>query len=135
MICKKIKHPYRDEKENQKLSKGDKRSIRDLFSKRPSQDPSAYASSRRRKQKRTGRKDTRDAGQPKVATETDTGPEIAGVINEGKKSNNTPKIDKKLCFLSSPPKRRPDESEEDWTVRFLEKLATDLRAVSKNDGS
>ena len=130
MICKKIKHPYRDEKENQKLPKGDKRSIRDLLSKRPSQDSSANASSRRRKQKRTGRQDTRDAGQPEVAAWTDTGPEIADIINEGKESNNTPKIGKKLCFLSSPPKRGPYESKEDWAERFLEKLATDLREAS-----
>ena len=134
MICKKIKHPYRDEKENQKLSKGDKRSIRDLFSKRPNQDPSAYASFSRRKQKRTGRQDIRDAGQPEVAARTDTGPEIADIINEDKESNNTPKIGKKLCFLSSPPKSRPDESKEDWAKRFLEKIANDLGGVTdRND--
>ena len=126
MICKKIKHPYRDEKENQKLPNGDKRSIRDLLSKRPSQDPSANASSRRRKQKRTGRQDTRDAGQPEVAAWTGIGPEIADIINEGKESNNTPKIGKKLCFLSSSPKSRPGESKEEWAMRFLEKIATDL---------
>ena len=123
---KKIKHRYRDEKENQKLPNGDKRSIRDLLSERPSQDPSAYASSRTRKQKRTDHQDTRDAGQAEVAAGTDTGPEIAEIINEGKKSNNTPKIGKKLCFLSSSPKRRPDESNEDWVKRFLEKIASDL---------
>ena len=134
MIIKKIKHPYRDEKENQKLPKDDKRSIRDLLSKRPSQDPSAYASSRRRKQKRTGRQDTRDVGQPEVAARTDTGPEIADIINEDKESKNTPKIGKKLCFLSSPPKRRPDESKEDWAKRFLEKIANDLGGVAdRND--
>ena len=134
MICKKIKHPYRDEKENQKLPNGDKRSIRDLLSKRPSQDPSAHASSRRRKQKRTGRQDTRDAGQPEVAVRTDTGPEIADIINEDKESNNTPKIGKKLCFLSSPPKRGPDESKEDWAKRYLEKIANDLGGVTdRND--
>ena len=130
MICKKIKHPYRDEKENQKLPNGDKRSIRDLLSKRPSQDCSAHASSRRRKQKRTGRQDTRDAGQPEVAAGTDTGPEIADINNEGNESNNTPKIGKKLCFLSSPPKGRPDESKEDWAKRFLEKIAIDLEGAS-----
>ena len=135
MICKKIKHPYRDEKENQKLPNGDKRSIRGLLSKRPSQDSSAHASSRRRKQKRTGRQDTRDVGQPEVAARTDTGPEIADIINEDKKSNNTPKNRQEICFLSSPPKSRPGESKKDWAKRFLEKLATDLRAVSKNDGS
>ena len=129
MIIKKIKHPYRDEKE--KLPKGDKRSIRDLLFKRPSQDPSAYASSRRRKQKRTGRQDTRDAGQPEVAAGTDTGPEIADIINEDNESNNTPKIGKKLCFLSSPPKERPDESKEEWAMRFLEKIANDLEGASK----
>ena len=134
MICKKIKHPYRDEKENRKLPRGDKRSIRDLLSKRQSQDPSAYASSRRRKQKRTGRQDTRDAGQPEVAAGTDTGPEIANIINEDKESNNTPKIGKKLCFLSSPPKSRPDESKEELAMRFLEKIATDLGgATDVND--
>ena len=134
MICKKIKHPYRDEKENQKLPKGDKRSIRDQLSKMPSQDPSAYASSRRRKQKRTGRQDTRDVGQPEVAARTDTGPEIADIINEDKESKNTPKIGKKLCFLSSPPKRRPDESKEEWAMRFLEKIATDLEGpANRND--
>ena len=127
MICKKIKHPYRDEKENQKLPNGDKRSIRDLLSKRPSQDSSAHASSSRRKQKRTGRQDTRDAGQPEVAAGTATGLEIADIINEGKESNNTHKIGKKLCFLSSPPKRGPDESKEDWAERFLEKLATEFQ--------
>ena len=130
MTCKKIKHPYRDEKENQKLPKGDKRSIRDLLSKGPSQDPSAHASSRRRKQKRTGRQDTRDAGQPEVAVGTETGPEIADIINEDKESNNTPKIGKKLCFLSSPPKSRPSESKEDWAMRFLEKIANDLGGAS-----
>ena len=134
MICKKIKHPYRDEKEDRKLPKGDKRSIRDLLSKRPSQDPSANASSRRRKQKRTGRQDTRDTGQPEVAAETDTGPEIASIINEGKESNNTPEIGKKLCFLSSPPKRRSNESKEDWAKRFMEKIANDLGGVTdRND--
>ena len=130
MICKKIKHPYRDEKENQKLPKGHTRSIRDLLSKRPSQDPSANASSRRRKQKRSGRQDTRDAGQPEVAAGTDTGPEIADIINEDKESNNTPKIGKKLCFLSSPPKSRPDESKKDWAKRYLEKIANDLGGAS-----
>ena len=130
MICKKIKHPYRDEKENQKLQNGDKRSIRDLLSKRPSQDPSAYASSRRRKQKRTGRQNTGDAGQPEVAAWTGIGPEIADIINEDKESNNTPKIGKKLCFLSSPPKRNPDESKQDWAKRFLEKIANDLEGAS-----
>ena len=134
MICKKIKHPYRDEKENQKLPNGDKRSIRDLLSKRPSQDSSAHASSRRRKQKRTGRQDTRDAGQPEVAARTDTGPEIADIINEDKEAKNTPKIGKKLCFLSSPPKSRPDESKEDWAKRFMEKIANDLGGVTdRND--
>jgi hypothetical protein len=133
MICKKIKHPYRDEKENQKLPKGDKRSIRDLLSKRPSQDPSAYASSRRRKQKRTGRQDTRDVGQPEVAARTDTSAEIADIINEDKESNNTPKIGKKLCFLSSPPKSRLGESKEDWAMRFLEKIANDLEGAANGD--
>ena len=134
MICKKIKHPYRDKKENQKLPNGDKRSIRDLLSKRPNQDSSAHASSRRRKQKRTGRQDTRDAGQPEVAARTDTGPEIADIINEDKESNNTPKIGKKLCFLSSPPKSIPDESKEDWAKRYLEKIANDLGGVTdRND--
>ena len=134
MIIKKLKHPYRDEKENQKLPKGDKRSSRDLLSKMPSQDPSAYASSRRRKQKRTGRQDTRDVEQPEVAARTETGPEIADIINEDKESKNTPKIGKKLCFLSSPPKRRPDESKEEWAMRFLEKIATDLEGpANRND--
>ena len=133
MIIKKIKHPYRDEKDNQKLPKGDKRSIRDLLSKRPSQDPSANASSRRRKQKRTGRQDTRDAGKPEVAAGTDIGPEIAGIINEGKESNNTPEIGKKLCFLSSPPKIRPNESKEDWAKRFLEKIAADLEGPANGN--
>ena len=134
MIIKKLKHPYRDEKENQKLPKGDKRSIRDLLSKMPSQDPSAYASSRRRKQKRTGRQDTKDVGQPEVAARTDTGPEIADIINEDKESKNTPKIGKKLCFLSSPPKSRPGESKEEWAMRFLEKIANDLGGVAdRND--
>ena len=134
MICKKIKHPYRDEKENQKLPNGDKRSIRGLLSKRPSQDSSAHASSRRRKQKRTSRQDTRDAGQPEVAAGTDTGLEIADIINEGKEPKNTAKSGKKLCFLGSPPKSRPDESKEEWAMRFLGKIATDLEgATDVND--
>ena len=134
MICKKIKHPYRDEKEHQKLPTGDKRSIRDLLSKRPSQDPSANASSRRRKQKRTGRQDTRDAEKPEVAAGTDIGTEIADIINEDKESNNTPKIGKKLCFLSNPPRSRLGESKEEWAMRFLEKIATDLgEAAYGND--
>ena len=54
-------------------------------------------------------------------------------ISKSKETINTPKTGKELCFLISPPKRRPDESKEDWAERFLEKLATDLRAVSKND--
>ena len=133
MIIKKITTAYSCQKENQKLPKGDKRSIRDLLSKMPSQDPSAYASSRRRKQKRTGRQDTRDVGQPEVAARTDTGPEIADIINEDKESKNTSKSGKKLCFLSSPPKSRPGESKEEWAMRFLEKIATDLEGPANGD--
>ena len=48
-------------------------------------------------------------------------------ISGSKESKNTPKIGKKLCFLSSPPKRRPDESKEDWAKRFLEKMATEFQ--------
>ena len=55
-------------------------------------------------------------------------------ISESKESKNTPKIGKKLCFLSSPPKRGPNESKEDWAKRFLEKIANDLEGVAdRND--
>jgi len=48
-------------------------------------------------------------------------------ISPNKEPKNTAKSGKQLCFLSSPPKRRPDESKEDWAKRFLEKLATDFQ--------
>ena len=48
-------------------------------------------------------------------------------VSPNKKHKNTAKIGKKLCFLSTPPKRRPDESKEDWAKRFLEKIATDFQ--------
>ena len=51
-------------------------------------------------------------------------------ISPNKKPRNTFKIGKKLCFLSSPPKGRPDESKEDWAKRFLEKIAIDLEGAS-----
>ena len=55
-------------------------------------------------------------------------------ISTNKDSKNTVKSGKKLCFLSSPPKRRPDESKEDWAKRFLEKIANDLGGVAdRND--
>jgi hypothetical protein len=47
-------------------------------------------------------------------------------ISTNKKPKNTSKSGKKLCFLSSPPKMRPGESKEEWAMRFLEKMATDL---------
>ena len=47
-------------------------------------------------------------------------------ISESEESKNTPKIGKKLCILSSPPKSSPHESKEDWAKRFLEKMARDL---------
>ena len=47
-------------------------------------------------------------------------------ISTNKEPKNTSKIGKKLCFLSSPPKSRPGESKEEWAMRFLEKIATDL---------
>ena len=49
-----------------------------------------------------------------------------GNTSTNKDPKNTSKSGKKLCFLSSPPKIRPDESKEDWAMRFLEKIATDL---------
>ena len=51
-------------------------------------------------------------------------------ISKSKKPKNISKGGKELCFLISPPKRRPDESKEEWAMRFLEKLATDLREAS-----
>ena len=96
----------RDGKGNQKLPKGDKRSIRDLLSKRPSQDPSAYASSKRRKQKRTGRQDTRDAGQSEVTAGTDTGPEIADIINDGKTFENVGQLERFINKLFTPIARK-----------------------------
>ena len=51
-------------------------------------------------------------------------------ISTNKEPKNTSKIGKKLCFLSSPPKIRPNESKEDWTKRFLEKIATDLEGAA-----
>ena len=96
----------RDEKGNQKLPKGDKRSIRDLLSKRPGQDPSAYASSRGRKQKRTGRQNTGNAGQPEVTAGTDTGPEIAEIINEGKTFENAGQLDRFISKVFTPIARK-----------------------------
>ena len=52
-------------------------------------------------------------------------------ISSNKEAKNTAKSGKKLCFLSNPPKIRPDESKEDWAKRFLEKMATDLEGASK----
>ena len=55
-------------------------------------------------------------------------------ISTNKEPKNTSKIGKKLCFLSSPPKSRSGESKEDWAMRFLEKIATDLGgAANGND--
>ena len=96
----------RDGKGKQKLPKGDKRSIRDLLSKRPGQNPSAYASSRGRKQKRTGRQDTGDAGQPEVTAGTDTGPEIADIINEGKTFENAGQLDRFISKVFTPIARK-----------------------------
>ena len=54
-------------------------------------------------------------------------------ISTNKDPNNTSKIGKKLCFLSSPPKSRPGESKEDWAMRFLEKIATDLEGPANGN--
>ena len=55
-------------------------------------------------------------------------------ISTNKEPKNTSKIGKKLCFLSSQPKSRPGESREEWAMRFLEKIATDLEgAANGND--
>ena len=54
-------------------------------------------------------------------------------ISPNKKPKNTSKSGKKLCFLSSPPKSRPGESKEDWAMRFLEKIATDLEGPANGD--
>ena len=51
-------------------------------------------------------------------------------ISKSKKPKNTSKVGKELCFLISPPKKRPDESKEDWAKRFLEKIATDLEVAA-----
>ena len=56
-----------------------------------------------------------------------------GNISTNTDPKNTSKIGKKLCFLSSPPKIRPDESKEDWAMRFLEKIATDLEGVANGN--
>ena len=56
-----------------------------------------------------------------------------GNISTNTDPKNTSKIGKKLCFLSSPPKSRPGESKEDWAMRFLEKIATDLEGVANGD--
>ena len=52
-------------------------------------------------------------------------------ISKSKKPKTISKAGKELCFLIYPPKRRPDESKEDWAKRFLEKIATDLEGASK----
>ena len=54
-------------------------------------------------------------------------------ISPNKEPKNTSKSGKKLCFLSSPPKSRPGESKEEWAMRFLEKIATDLEGVANGD--
>ena len=57
-----------------------------------------------------------------------------GNISTNTDPKNTSKIGKKLCFLSSPPKSRLGESKEEWAMRFLEKIATDLEgAANGND--
>ena len=55
-------------------------------------------------------------------------------ISTNKDPGNKSKSGKQLCFLSSPPKSRPGESKEEWAMRFLEKIATDLEgAANGND--
>ena len=54
-------------------------------------------------------------------------------ISSNKEAKNTAKSGKKLCFLSNPPKIRPDESKEDWAKRFLEKIANDLEGVAERN--
>ena len=55
-------------------------------------------------------------------------------ISTNKDPGNKSKSGKQLCFLSSPPKIRPNESKEDWAKRFLEKIANDLEGVAdRND--
>ena len=36
---------------------------------------------------------------------------------------NKPAQPKKLCLLATPPKPNPNESTEEWVMRFLEKIA------------
>ena len=36
---------------------------------------------------------------------------------------NKPAQAKKLCLLATPPKPNPNESTEEWAMRFLEKIA------------
>ena len=51
-------------------------------------------------------------------------------ISTNKDPKKISKSGNKLCFLSSPPKSRPGESKEEWAMRFLEKIATDLEGIS-----
>ena len=51
-------------------------------------------------------------------------------ISTNKDPKKISKSGKKLCFLSSPPKSRPGESKEEWAMRFLEKIATDLEGIT-----
>ena len=39
-----------------------------------------------------------------------------------KETINKPAQAKKLCLLATPPKPNPDESVEEWAMRFLEKI-------------
>ena len=54
-------------------------------------------------------------------------------ISKSKKPKNTSKVSKELCFLISPPKRKNDESKEEWAMRFLEKIANNLEGLANGN--
>ena len=59
-----------------------------------------------RKQKRTGRQNTGNAGQPEVTAGTDTGPEIAEISNEGKTFENAGQLDRFISKVFTPIARK-----------------------------
>ena len=51
-------------------------------------------------------------------------------ISKSKESTISTDSTKNLCFLVTSPKRKQNESEEDWAVRFLETIATSSSEAS-----
>ncbi len=51
-------------------------------------------------------------------------------ISRNKESTKSTDSTKNLCFLATSPKRKQNESEEDWAVRFLETIATSSSEAS-----